>query len=104
MGELNPKNSEVTGLARDLCGCPAPPAGGFTFDCTGKVDGFYPHPFDCTRFVGCVAGIEAWEMPCALMNDNGDSLHYVADSGPDPKTAYCDYPEKAGCHCACSGA
>jgi len=68
----------------------------FEFDCSGLVDGNYPHPTLCTHYVACVAQAYAYEMPCA-MNLDGSLLHYVQDSGPDPTTSRCDYPEVAGC-------
>ncbi len=35
-------------------------------------------------------------MVCAD-NLDGCPLHYVPNSGPDPATSRCDYPEVAGC-------
>ncbi|MET9492118.1 chitin binding peritrophin-A domain-containing protein [Nocardia sp. NPDC006630] len=69
---------------------------GFEFDCSDKPDGNYPHPSKCTHYVACVAHEHAYEMPCA-MGHNGELLHYVQNSGPDPATSRCDYPEVAGC-------
>ncbi|CAG7832453.1 unnamed protein product [Allacma fusca] len=66
----------------------------FTYDCSGKQDGNYPHPTKCTHFVACVGGQHAYEQVCAL-NHNGKPLHYVRNSGPDPRTSRCDYPETA---------
>ncbi|MCU1640131.1 MAG: uncharacterized protein JWN03_406 [Nocardia sp.] len=68
----------------------------FHFDCSDKADGNYPHPTKCTHYVACVAHAHAYEMPCA-MGHNGELLHYVQNSGPDPVTSRCDYPEVAGC-------
>ncbi|MBC6448039.1 chitin binding peritrophin-A domain-containing protein [Actinokineospora xionganensis] len=68
----------------------------FTYDCSGKVDGNYPHPTKCDHYIACVAGTHAYEMPCAMGHD-GQRLHYVQDSGPDPAKSRCDYPEVAGC-------
>lgn len=69
---------------------------GFLYDCSGKVDGDYNHPTKCDHFVACVAGTEAYEMPCA-MGHGGVRLHYVQGSGPSQTTSRCDYPEVAGC-------
>ncbi|KAF2671502.1 hypothetical protein BT63DRAFT_477975 [Microthyrium microscopicum] len=68
----------------------------FEFDCSGLLDGDYPHPTKCTHYVACVAQTHAYEMICALSND-GNPLHFVAESGPSPASARCDYPEVAGC-------
>ncbi|CAG7724605.1 unnamed protein product, partial [Allacma fusca] len=68
----------------------------FAYDCSEKEDGNYPHPTLCTHYVACVAKAYAYEMVCAL-NHDGKPLHYVASSGPDPRTSHCDYPEVAGC-------
>lgn len=72
------------------------PASEFQYDCSGKADGNYPHPTKCDHYVACVAGRHAYEMPCAMGHD-GNRLHYVPNSGPDPVTSRCDYPEVAGC-------
>jgi hypothetical protein len=73
---------------------------GFQYDCSGKDDGNYPHPTKCTHYVACVARKHAYEMPCA-MNHDGKPLHYVAWSGPNPRTSRCDYPQVAGCQGGC---
>ncbi|MDX3538482.1 hypothetical protein PV721_29880 [Streptomyces sp. MB09-01] len=35
------------------------------YDCRGKPDGNYIHPYDCTKFMSCVAGQYAYERNCA---------------------------------------
>jgi hypothetical protein len=41
-------------------------------------------------------------MSCAAGEDgDGVLLHYVQDSGPDPSTSRCGYPEVAGCDVSC---
>jgi len=35
------------------------------YDCSGKVDGNYIHPNDCTKFMSCVAQAYAYERNCA---------------------------------------
>jgi len=37
------------------------------YDCSGKADGNYPHPSDCTRFISCSGGI-ASQRDCANCN------------------------------------
>jgi hypothetical protein len=68
----------------------------FHFDCSNKEDGNYPDPKKCDHYIACVAHKHAYEMPCQ-QGHNGQRLHYVWNSGPNPATSRCDYPEVAGC-------
>ncbi|MFD3532618.1 chitin binding peritrophin-A domain-containing protein [Streptomyces sp. NPDC058664] len=66
------------------------------YDCTGKPDGNYIHPYDCTKFMGCVAGQYAYERNCADFHPNPDNcptgrLHYDAASDA------CLWSYEAGC-------
>ena len=36
------------------------------YDCSGKADGNYPHPYECTKFMSCVAQEYAYERNCAV--------------------------------------
>ncbi|CAG7826095.1 unnamed protein product, partial [Allacma fusca] len=56
----------------------------FTYDCSGKQDGNYPHPTKCTHYVACVAKTYAYEM---VLNHDGTPLHYVQNCGPKPFTS-----------------
>eukprot|EP01121_Diplochlamys_sp_Union-15-3_P018825 TRINITY_DN693_c0_g1_i1.p1 TRINITY_DN693_c0_g1~~TRINITY_DN693_c0_g1_i1.p1 ORF type:complete len:100 (+),score=13.13 TRINITY_DN693_c0_g1_i1:39-338(+) len=65
------------------------------FDCSGKADGNYNHPTDCTRFITCSNG-RASDFACP---DCGTSpkCHgrpYLKYSSP---LNYCDWPEDAAC-------
>ena len=69
---------------------------GAYYSCAGKVDGNYPHPTDCTKFMSCVAQTYAYERQCAKCHvdpvtcPNG-YLHYShADDS-------CLYADEAGC-------
>ncbi|MCM2425084.1 chitin binding peritrophin-A domain-containing protein [Streptomyces sp. RKAG337] len=64
------------------------------FDCSDNEDGNYPDPNDSSGYIACVAHEHAYAMPCA-MGPGGKRLYYVADSGPNPQTSRCDYPEVA---------
>ncbi|MEV0248373.1 carbohydrate-binding module family 14 protein [Nocardia sp. NPDC050712] len=72
----------------------APPSTGEGFDCSGLADGNYPDPNANTHYVACVAQTYAYSMVCAS-NHDGNPLYYIANSGPDPATSRCDYPEVA---------
>ncbi|MFG1795827.1 carbohydrate-binding module family 14 protein [Nocardia sp. NPDC049149] len=66
------------------------------YDCTGKPDGNYIHPFDCTKFITCEGQVRAYEMYCADCHVNPDNcphgrLHY--DHGQDA----CLWSYEAGC-------
>ncbi|CAG7725930.1 unnamed protein product [Allacma fusca] len=68
----------------------------FSYDCSGKSDGFYTHPGKCTHFVACVGGTQAYEMSCPL-NYDGNLLHFKVIQGPYSSTGRCDFPEVADC-------
>ncbi|WP_194819873.1 chitin binding peritrophin-A domain-containing protein [Nocardia sp. XZ_19_385] len=66
------------------------------FDCTGKPDGNYVHPHDCTMFMSCVAGQYAYERmsaDCHVDPDNCPTgrLHY------DHAQNACLWSYEAGC-------
>ncbi len=66
------------------------------YDCTGKQDGNYTHPFDCTRFISCVGGADAYERDCPIClidstNCPKGRLHYQAS------TDSCQLDSVAGC-------
>jgi hypothetical protein len=66
------------------------------YDCTGKPDGNYIHPTDCTKFMSCVAQTHAYERDCA-------TCHYHPIDCPTGKTHYhepsdaCLWASEAGC-------
>jgi hypothetical protein len=62
-----------------------------------KAQGNYPDPTTCDHYIACTAANIAYQMPCADMDEHGNRLHYVPDSGPNEQQSYCDYPEFAGC-------
>lgn len=64
------------------------------FDCSDNEDGNYPDPNDSSGYIACVAHQHVYVMPCA-MGYGGKRLYYVANSGPNPHTSRCDYPEVA---------
>ncbi|ODM87246.1 putative chitinase 3, partial [Orchesella cincta] len=55
------------------------------YDCKGKPDANYVHPYDCTKFMTCVAQFYAYERDCVV------GLHY------DPANDRCEWPEIVGC-------
>lgn len=66
------------------------------YSCAGKLDGNYIHPWDCTKFMSCVAEINAYERNCAACHVNPDNcptgrLHY---HHPDDA---CLWSHEAGC-------
>ncbi|MHC5676346.1 carbohydrate-binding module family 14 protein [Nostoc sp.] len=66
------------------------------YDCTGKKDGNYTHPFDCTRFISCIAGAYAYERDCPVCPSDPTNcpkgrLHYQAS------TDSCELDSVAGC-------
>jgi len=66
------------------------------YSCAGKADGNYVHPFDCTKFMSCVAQQYAYERLCADCHVNPDNcptgrLHY---HHPDDA---CLWSYEAGC-------
>jgi len=68
------------------------------FSCTGKPDGNYLHPFDCTRFITCHNGRSA-DMACGdcdLNNVNGcqGNPYLVYKLEKD----WCDWPAITDCH------
>ena len=54
------------------------------FDCTGKPNGDYFHPRECTKFITCSNQL-AYERNCP------SGLHF------DSKHRICNYPEQANC-------
>lgn len=71
------------------------------YDCTGKPDGNYIHPTDCTKFISCVAGKYAYERDCPTCHVNPRDCptgrtHYHA-----PEDA-CLWAWEAGCVTASS--
>jgi len=66
------------------------------YNCAGKSDGNYIHPFDCTKFMSCVAQKHAYERNCAACHTHPDNcptgkLHYH-----HPGDA-CEWAHIAGC-------
>jgi len=67
------------------------------FDCSGKADGDYLHPTDCTRFIKCHNG-RAADMACADCDQNN-----VAECAGNPYLVFnltqdaCDWPAKTKC-------
>ena len=69
------------------------------FDCTGKADGNYPHPSDCTRFITCHNGRAAdIACPdCGLPTNpyqcaGSEYLYYKASADQ------CDWPRETECY------
>jgi len=66
------------------------------YDCSGKADGNYIHPTDCTKFMSCVAQTHAYERNCA-------ECHVHPDTCPTGRTHYdhpadaCLWANEAGC-------
>jgi len=54
------------------------------FSCENKPDGFYPHPTDCSMWIGCRAGLPIY-FSCP------DGLLY------NPETGVCDDPDQVDC-------
>jgi len=65
------------------------------YTCTRQ--GNYPDPRTCDHYIACTAAHQAYQMPCAVMDEHGNRLHYAPESGPDEDKSYCDYPEFVGC-------
>jgi hypothetical protein len=75
------------------------------YDCTGKANGNYIHPADCTRFITCTDG-QAADMPCPLcgLDENpsqcAGSEYLFWDQTRDrcewPDTTTCGTDESAG--------
>lgn len=66
------------------------------YDCSGKADGNYIHPNDCTKFMSCVAESYAYERECAGCHVNEHEcptgrLHY------DHPQDSCLWAYEAGC-------
>lgn len=66
------------------------------YDCSGKADGNYTHPDDCTKFMSCVAQTHAYERNCGACPVDPVScptgrLHY------DESADACFSADKAGC-------
>jgi hypothetical protein len=66
------------------------------YDCTGKEDGNYIHPTDCTKFISCVDQTHAYERQCPECDPNPHEcpngyLHY------DHPSDSCLYAYEAGC-------
>jgi len=61
------------------------------FDCLGRPDGFYPHPLDCSKYIGCYGG----EM----------SAHYQCPPPLlfDPVIGNCNFPAFIDCDLSCDG-
>jgi hypothetical protein len=66
------------------------------YDCSGKSDGNYIHPTDCTKFISCVAQTHAYERDCA-------ACHVDPVRCPTGRTHYdhpsdaCLWANEAGC-------
>jgi len=66
------------------------------YDCSKKEDGNYPHPFECTKFMSCVARSHAYERNCATCHEHPTTC-------PDGRTHYnhpadaCLWADEAGC-------
>ena len=66
-------------------------------DCSGKPNGNYQHPHDCTRFITCVDGI-AWEHDCGSCENRPDNCT------PEGRLVYslehdaCMWPDEVECH------
>ncbi|XP_021967332.1 uncharacterized protein LOC110862441 [Folsomia candida] len=68
------------------------------YNCAGKPDGNYLHPFDCTRFITCHNGRTA-DMACGdcdMNNVNGcQGSKYLVYL---PAKDWCEWPKDADCH------
>ncbi|XP_035701863.1 uncharacterized protein LOC118433737 [Folsomia candida] len=68
------------------------------YDCSGKENGLYLHPNDCTRFITCIDSRAADFScpPCDLTNSSGcrGSQYLVYDV--DKHT--CNWPNQTKCH------
>lgn len=89
-------SSQGTATSRNVSGAPVEEDSvtASHFDCSDNADGNYPDPNDSSGYIACVAHEHVYAMPCA-MGYGGKRLHYVANSGPNPHTSRCDYPEVA---------
>jgi len=60
------------------------------FTCTGRLDGFYPNPLDCSKYIGCYEGeMSHYQCPSPLLFD--------------PTIGGCNLPSLVDCDMSCEG-
>jgi hypothetical protein len=66
------------------------------YDCSGKPDGKYIHPSDCTRYIMCMNG-RAADMACPDCDPNNSQCAGSEYQRFNPQGGYCDWPSNIEC-------